>query len=212
MIEVVTSRNALLYQDALQDMFRLRPGGHGSDKDRFDTSDAIYLLLTRDDGTVIGAHRLLPTTGPHMFSDSTPELCAVRGVRRGANILELSATFVAERGLDRATLEIARKDLLVGLFEFCQRAGYETVTWAMPIDQLFHLLLIGLNIKPLGVPADREGVRQVAVAMTADRAALDVLRLALHVPGAQVQYVGALAGDPLVLAPLEGARQPLAAA
>jgi N-acyl-L-homoserine lactone synthetase len=212
MIEVVTSRNALLYQDALHDMFRLRPGERDSGKDRFDTSDAIYLLLTKDDGTVIGAHRLLPTAGPHLLSDRTPELCAVRGVLRGADILELSATFVAERGLDKAALENARKHLLVGLFEFCQRAGYETVTWAMPIDQLFPLLLIGLAIKPLGIPADREGVRHVAVAMTTDRAALDVLRLALHVPGAQVEYVGTLASDPLVLAPLEDAQQPLAAA
>ena len=216
MIEVVTSRNALLYQDARQDMFRLRAGGapDGTDrgKDRFDTDDAIYLLLTRDDGTVVGAHRLLPTTGPHLLSDIAPDLCAVRGVQRGEKILELSGTFVDEGNLDASAVENARNHLLVGLFEFCLRAGYEKFTWVVPADMLLHLLLIGLDIKPLGIPADRNGIRHIAVAVTADRAALDVLRLALHVPQAQVEYVGALAGDPLVLAPFDPARQPLAAA
>ena len=78
MLEVVTSRNAMLYQDALEDMFRLfgrsPDGWTTSGKDRFDTDDALYLLLTRDDGAVLGAHRLLPTKGPHKFSEVSPEL------------------------------------------------------------------------------------------------------------------------------------------
>src|SRR5579871_2634959 len=105
MIEVVTSRNALLYKEALHDMFRLRHrifvermGWEALrkpdrlERDQFDTDDAIYLLLTQDDGAVIGTHRMLPTTGPHLFSDVFPQMCAVKGVERGAKILELTRT------------------------------------------------------------------------------------------------------------------------
>src|SRR5271154_5690649 len=95
MIEVVTSRNALLYKDALSDMFHLRHrifvekmGWEAlrkpdrMEKDQFDTDDAIYLLLTEDDGTVVGTHRMLPPPKPHLFSDLFPQLCAVKGVLR----------------------------------------------------------------------------------------------------------------------------------
>ena len=206
MIEVVTGRNALLYQDALGDMFDFR---HrilsGQEKDRFDTDEAIYLLLTRDDGTVIGTQRVLPTVGPHLFSEELPQLCEVKGVQRGPGILELTGVCVDEDALDPLARETARKRLMVGLFEFCLRAGYEKFTLVMPIESLFRYLLIGLNVKPLGLPSQRNGTREVAVIVTVDFIALDAMRLALDVPEQQVDYVGAPPGDPLVLAPLDTA-------
>jgi N-acyl-L-homoserine lactone synthetase len=208
MIEVVTSRNALLYRDALEDMFRLRPEA----RDGFDGDDAIYLLLTKDDGTVIGAHRLLPTLGPHVLADVLPEHCAVRGVQRAADVLEAACSFVNEGIPGRAAREKARNRLTAGLFEFCLRAGYGKITTLMPTDLLFHRLLIGLSIKPLGLPQETDGVRQLAVLVTTDRAALDALRLALDVPEPQVTYIGAPAGDPLVLAPFDPKHYLLAAA
>ena len=70
MIEVVTSRNAHQYKDALQDMFHLRHRifvermgwealrrDDRLEKDQFDTDDAIYLLLTTDDGAVPRSRR-----------------------------------------------------------------------------------------------------------------------------------------------------------
>jgi N-acyl-L-homoserine lactone synthetase len=224
LIEVVTSRNALLYQDALQDMFRLRrrsliasgvaaaPDVDPLGKDRFDTDAAMYLLLTTDAGTVIGGHRLLPTLVPHAFSDVSPELCAVRGIQRGEKILEAAFGFVDEESLDKAALERARNRILVGLFEFCLRAGYEKIVWLMPADMLYCLLLIGLAIKPLGIPVVVSGRRQVAVAVTADAFAFENLRTALHVPETQVEYVGATLGDPLVLAAMGNLEHPRAAA
>ncbi len=216
MLEIVTSRNAMLYRDALEDMFRLfgreSEGWATSGKDRFDTDAALYLLLTRDDGLVQGAHRLLPTTGPHQLSDVTPELCDVRGVARGAAILELSRSVLDETGTDRHAIETARNRLTVGLFEFCLRAGYDAFTWVVPTDMLFHLLLLGLGIAPLGVPVETGGRRAVAVRIRTDRAAFEVLRMALHVPEPQVHYVGAPAGDPLVLAPADGPLSSRAAA
>jgi acyl-homoserine lactone synthase len=225
MIEVVTSRNALLYRDALNDMFHLRHRifvermGWDAlrkpdrlEKDQFDTDSAIYLLLTEDDGTVIGTHRMLPTTGPHLFSDVFPNLCAVKGVQRGDKILELTRTCVDEEALDKPAMEKARKRIMVGLFEFCLRAGYEKFTLLTPTDLLFRYLLIGLDIKPLGMPVDMDGNKQVAVIVKVDQQALDAMRMALGVPDPQVHYVGAPPGDPLVLAPEAPQQRPLEAA
>lgn len=206
MIEVVTSRNALLYQDALGDMFDLRHRvPSGLEKDRFDTDDAIYLLLTKDDGTVIGTQRMLPTLGPHRFSEELPQTCDVKGVQRGPKILELTGACVDEDALEPFARETARKRLMVGLFEFCLRAGYEKFTFVMPTESLFRYLLIGVNVKPLGLPFERGAEREVAVIVTVDSKALDAMRMALDVPEQQVDYVGAPADDPLVLAPLDTA-------
>jgi acyl-homoserine lactone synthase len=225
MIEVVTSRNALIYKDALQDMFHLRHrifvermGWEALrkpdrlERDQFDTGDAIYLLLTQDAGAVIGTHRMLPTTGPPLFSDVFPNLCSVKGVQRGERILELTRTCVDEEALDRAAMEKARKRLMVGLFEFCLRAGYEKFTLLTPTDLLFRYLLIGLDIKPLGMPADLDGNKQVAVIVKVDQQALDVMRMALGVVDSQVRYVGAPQNDPLVLKQDTVRQRPLEAA
>jgi acyl-homoserine lactone synthase len=225
MIEVVTSRNAFLYKDALEEMFHLRHrifvekmGWEALrkpdrlEKDQFDNDDAIYLLLTRDDGTVIGSHRLLPTTGPHLFSDVFPQLCAVRGVQRGERILELTRVCVDEERLGKAAMENARKHLMTGVVEFCQRAGYEKVTVLVSTEILFRYLLIGLEIKPLGLPVEMDGSKHASAIITTDRQALDNMRAALGVTEPQVQYIGAPAGDPLVLAPIEAEWRPLVAA
>ncbi len=225
MIEVVTSRNALLYEAPLCDMYRLRHRvlverwgidrlrrRDGLQIDRFDIPDAIYLLLTEDGGAVRGVARLLPTTGPHVFADAVPQLCDVRGVQRGARILELSRALVDEDALGRAQMETARKNLLVGLFEFCVRAGCEKFTTLMPTDLLFRHLVMGVDIKPLGLTVERDGVRQVAVAAAVDQTALDAVRLALDVYEPLIYYVGAPAGDPLELAPARIPARPLEAA
>lgn len=225
MIEVVTSRNALLYKDALEDMFHLRHRifvermgwedlrkEDRLEKDQFDTDDAIYLLLTEDDGSVIGTHRMLPTTGPHLMSDIFPQSCSVKGVQRGEKIIELTRTCVDEEKLDRKATEVARKRIMVGLFEFCLRAGYEKFTLLTPTDLLFRYLLIGLDIKPLGMPMDMDGNKQVAVIVTVNQQALVAMRMALGVPEPQVTYLGAPAGDPLVLTPIDAPLQGLVAA
>ncbi len=223
MIEVVTSRNALLYQDALEDAYDFRhdmlvpalvgPADRVSvGRDCYDTADALYLLLTRDDGAVVAAARLLPTLRPHGLSEIAPEFCSVRGVQRGHRILELNASGIDLTVLDPAARAHARNHLFAGVFEFCLRAGFEHITMLVPTDQLFHLLLIGLSIKPLGLPVDRGGAWHVAVMVAVDQNAFDVVRMAFNVPRQTVDYVGAPKGDPLVLAPLAEREQRWAAA
>lgn len=204
MIEVVTSRNALLYQDALSDVFHLRDA-NAAPADRFDNDDAIYLLLTKDDGTVIAAQRALPTLRPRPLSEELAQFCDVRGVQRGEKILELTGGCIDDKALDLGATEQARNRLTVGLFEFGLRAGYEKFTLLIPTDQLFRFVLFGLDVKPLGLPVPCDGGHRVAVIVTVDRAALEAMRAALGVTEQQVDYVGAPDGDPLVLAPLDTA-------
>jgi len=225
MIEVVTARNALLYEDALRDMHSLRHRmlverrglnrlrkRDNLQSDRFDTADAIYLLLTEDDGTVRGTARLLPTTGPHVFADVSPELCDVKGVQRGSRILELTRAMVDEDNLDRAGVENARNSVMVGVFEFIVRAGYEKFTALMTTDMLYRYLVMGIDVKPLGLTVERGGGKQVAVIVSVDQNAQDALRLALDVFEPLIHYVGAPAGDPLALAPPRIPARPLEAA
>jgi len=224
MIEVVTSRNALLYREALEDMYRLRHRAlaarlgperldrrGGVLKDRFDTDAAIHLLLTEDDGTVQGALRLLPTTAPHVLSEVLPQTCEFKGLQRDAKTLELSR-FCIDPKLDRAAAEVGRNRLLVGLFEFCRRAGYERLTALIATDVLYHHLLIGLDIKPLGLSTERDGRKQVAVVVRMSDEALAAMRLALNVHASQVHYVGAPVEDALTLVPMPQGPWPLEAA
>jgi acyl-homoserine lactone synthase len=225
MLEIVTSRNAHQYQDALRDMFDMRHRifvermgwealrkPDGLEKDQFDNDDAIYLLLTDDDGTVIGSHRMLQTVKPHLFSDVFPQYCAVKGVQRGENILELTRTCVDEERLDKATMERARKRIMVGLFEFFVRTGYEHVTMLSPVDLVFRYLLIGIEVKPLGIPVEIDGIKQVALIAPINQEALSKLREAYGIAEPQVVYIGAPENDPLRLAPVEPKQHPLEAA
>ena len=223
MIEVVTSRNALLYRETLDDVYRLRHRAlvdalglerlrraNGALKDRFDTADTIHLLLTEDDGTVRGALRLLSTLGPHVLSDAAPELCEFKGLQRDARTLELSRLCI-DPDLDPAAIETGRNRLLVGLFEFCRLAGYERLTVLLPTDVLYRHLLIGIDIKPLGLAADRDGLKQIAVVVRVTDEALELLRLALNVPVSELNYVGAPLEDGSAIGPSRAGSWPLEA-
>ncbi len=112
-----------------------------------------------------------------------------------------SRALVDEEQLGRAAMERARKHLLVGLFEFCVRAGFEMVTTLMSTDLLYRHLVMGIHVKPLGLTVQRGGSKQMAVAVTIDQEALDAMRFALDEFEPLVQYTGAPADDPLTLAP-----------
>jgi acyl-homoserine lactone synthase len=225
MIEVVTDRNAHLYTAALDEMFRMRhrtlvgrrglaalARHDGRLKDRFDAEGAIHMLLMDDGGAVIGAQRLLPTTGPHLFSDVLSEVCAVRGVVRDVRTLELSRYCVDEERLGPARMELARKELVVGMIEFCRRAGFGRITMLLPADVMFHHLVLGIDIKPLGLPVRRDGMEQVAVAVSVTQEAESALRLAFDIFAPLVRYDGAPDGDPLILAPASVSERPREAA
>ena len=131
--------------------------------------------------------------------------------QRGEKTLELSRLCI-DPDLDREAAELGRNRLLVGLLEFCRRAGYDRLTLLIHTDTLYRHLVIGLDIKPLGLAADRDGLKQVAVVVRVTGEALAALRLALNVHAPQVHYVGAPLEDTLVLGPAPPDSWPLEAA
>jgi acyl-homoserine lactone synthase len=204
MIDVVTSQNAVLYRNALEDMFRLRHRifvekmgwealrkPDGIEKDQFDTTDAVYLILQDDDGHVIGSHRLLPTLKPHLFSELFPEMCNVHGVKRGANVYELNRTCVDEDRLDPAKQEWARQQIIAGLVEFSYRAGIDYVTILTPLEVMFRYMLMGIEVKPLGLHKKIDGVNQAAVSVTMNKYADDAVKAAFRIKQNIVRYIGA---------------------
>jgi len=211
MIEVVTSQNAVRYKDALEEMFQLRHRvfverlkwealrkPDGREIDQFDNDDAIYLLLREDDGRIIGGHRLLPTTKPHLFTELFSDMCNVRGLRSGERIYELTRTCIDKETIGNDRELWALKHVMVGLFEFCVRAGIEQLTLLTPLSTLYRCLLTGVEVKPLGLPREIDGVPQAAVAFITSHATLDNARNFLGIKENIVRYIGVSGGEMLM--------------
>lgn len=80
--------------------------------DVYDALNPTYLLVKSDQDSLVGAVRLLPTTGPTMLADTFPALLGGHAVPCSERILESSrfcvdtklASELAENGLNRATV------------------------------------------------------------------------------------------------------------
>jgi len=202
MIDVVTSRNANLNQAVLEEMYRMRHRifvegmkwealrkPDGLERDQFDNEDAVYLLLKEEDGRVIGGHRLLPTTKPHLFSTLFSDMCDVKGLRTGARIYELNRTGVDKTLLTPESERVGLRMIMAGLFEFCVRAGIEQLTLLTPLNTLYRCLLMGVEVKPLGTPREIDGIPQAAVAFVTNQATLDNVRQAFGIKENIVRYI-----------------------
>lgn len=175
MLEAVTSQNAHLYGDELQQMFRLRHrifverlgrealrSPDGAEKDQFDTTDAIYLLLI-DDRTVIGCHRLLPTLKPHPISELFPHFCDLKGVPRARDTYEVNRSCVDLERLSADACRWARQAAMIGLMEFCIQAGIQRLSAVASPYTISHYLRCGWQLLPVGSPRELDGEMQVAV-------------------------------------------------
>ncbi len=206
MLEVVTRENRHLYGDALEQMYRLRhrlfvdqmkwEGLRRPDEreiDQFDNDDAIYLLL-RENGEVTGSHRLLPTTGPHLFSEVFTDMCEQKGRQTGPRVYELNRTGT-DPLLPRDRQLQGMRLLLVGLMEFSFRAGIEKLTLITPLHTLYHCLMAGVQVKPLGLPKKMDDERQAPVCFITDETSLSNVRDYFHLHENIVRYLGTPAGD-----------------
>lgn len=201
-MDVVTRENADLYNAELDEMFRLRfrffvekmgwsdlHKPDGRERDQFDNGEAIYLLLMNE-GEVVGTHRLLATTKPHLFTDVFPDFCNVRGIQRAPDIYEAGRTCLEERFMDRQTLRKMRRLLMLGLFEFCARAGIRQFTTLCPLYVVHQYLRIGVPIKPLGVPVEMDGLAHLPCAWPTTSQDLGAVQSAFNIHEPTVRYVG----------------------
>ena len=127
MIHAISAVNRHLYEDVLDQHFRLRHDIFVEERrwetlrrpdcreiDSYDDEDTVYLLAL-EGRRVIGGHRLYPTTKPSMMSEVFPHLAAVRGYPVDPLVWEWSRYFVVRDRRDGAL----NLQLMAAVQEFC---------------------------------------------------------------------------------------------
>lgn len=142
MIEVITPDIAFLYQDKLDEMFKLRHrvfkecldwdvnSRNGRERDVYDLLRPVYLLATDENGKVGGSWRLLPTTGPYMLRDVFPDLLEGAQAPSNPQVWEISR-FAVDRAGDgtqrRNSVNRFTSELFAGMVEWALLYGIREI-------------------------------------------------------------------------------------
>lgn len=122
----------------------------GFEMDRFDDSNATYLIVADEDGDHLGSARLLPTTRPHILDTFFSALCTTPPPR-GSDVVEITR-FCLSRRHDAASRRRTRNQLVSALAWYALEAGISTYTGVAEIRWLQQILAFGWLCRPLGVP------------------------------------------------------------
>lgn len=189
MVHVVTSENIHLYQEEMEQAYRLRHHvfvtemhwealrrPDGRDVDQFDTPDAVHFLVLRN-GEVAAYQRMLPTMKPHLLSDVMPQLCdpvACRDkVLRAPHIYEWTRYCVAPKFRGGTAVSEPASELICGLVEWGLRTGVTELVVEYDPVWITRFLELGFGVVPLGLPQIMDGRPAVAVHMTLNEETLD---------------------------------------
>lgn len=164
MVDIVTQENRSLYEDALDEMFRLRyqvavnelgwplPNAKdGYDIDEFDTDETIYLLEYAKDGRMVACARLNPTTRPTLLSELFPNYCDFGTIPNDETIYEYSRYMVTKQGLSQAEFIRARANITLAVNEFCLAYGIQQVT-LLTYMKNYPIAAHIWETRPLGTP------------------------------------------------------------
>ncbi|MET3909355.1 acyl-homoserine lactone synthase [Bradyrhizobium sp. S3.3.6] len=160
MIHAITALNRHLYEDVIEQHFRLRHDIFVEERhwetlrkpdcreiDSYDNEDTVYLLAL-EGRRVIGGHRLYPTTKPSMMSEVFPHLAAIRGCPADPLVWEWSRYFVVRDRRDGAL----NLQLMAAVQEFCLSQGIAQVSAIMETWWLPRFHEAGFVVTPLGLP------------------------------------------------------------
>jgi acyl-homoserine lactone synthase len=183
MIHAISAINRHLYEDVIEQHFRLRHEifveerkwetlrrPDGREIDSYDNEDTIYLLAL-DGRRVVGGHRLYPTTKPSMMGEVFPHLASVRGYPVDPLIWEWSRYFVVRDRRDG----VLNLQLMAAVQEFCLDQGIEQVSAIMETWWLPRFHEAGFVVSPLGLPALVENAWTMAATIDVRRETLDAL-------------------------------------
>jgi acyl-homoserine lactone synthase len=193
MIHVISAANRHLYEDVLEQHFRIRHDIFVEERkwetlrkpdrreiDSFDNEDTIYLLAL-EGRRVVGGHRLYPTTKSTMMSEVFPHLADVRGCPSDPLIWEWSRYFIVRDRRD-GNLNL---QLMTAVQEFCVAEGIVQISAIMETWWLPRFQEAGFVVAPLGLPALIENAWTMAALIDVSR---DTLRT-----------IGARTGSPSVI-------------
>lgn len=183
MIHAITAANRHLYEDVIEQHFRLRHEifveergwetlrkPDGREIDSYDNEDTVYLLAL-ENRRVVGGHRLYPTTKPSMMSEVFPHLAAVRGCPADPLVWEWSRYFVVRDRRD-GTLNL---QLMAAVQEFCLGQGIAQVSAIMETWWLPRFHESGFVVTPLGLPELVENAWTMAATIDIRQETLDTL-------------------------------------
>lgn len=183
MIHAISAVNRHLYEDVLEQHFRLRHDifveerrweslrrPDGREIDSYDNEDTVYLLAL-EGRRVVGGHRLYPTTKPSMMSEVFPHLASVRGCPANPLVWEWSRYFVVRDRRDGAL----NLQLMAAVQEFCLGQGIAQVSAIMETWWLPRFHEAGFVVTPLGLPALAENAWTMAAMIDIDPQTLDAL-------------------------------------
>lgn len=183
MIHAISAVNRHLYEDVLDQHFRLRHHifveerrwetlrkPDGREIDSYDNEDTVYLLAL-EGRRVIGGHRLYPTTKPSMMSEVFPHLAAVRGCPANPLVWEWSRYFVVRDRRDGAL----NLQLMAAVQEFCLAQGIAQVSAIMETWWLPRFHEAGFIVTPLGLPALVENAWTMAATIDIRQETADTL-------------------------------------
>jgi acyl-homoserine lactone synthase len=159
----------------------LKPLGE-LEKDEYDTSSAVYLLVLDDEDEILAGLRLLPTVGPHILGDLFPHLAA-GGVPTAPSVMELTRFYVAPFKASKSVRDWLVGVLCAGLIEYCLASGIERVTSVIDTFLLKLMLSMEWKVRPLGIPARYPEGEAVAVSVDMTLSILQSTRRTKQVSG-----------------------------
>jgi acyl-homoserine lactone synthase len=117
--------------------------------DQFDRADTVYLIVMNE-GKVVGASRMIPTTTPNLMSEVFPDLCQ-NGVPRDASIWEWSRAHV-EPDVPYRERSLFINYIFLSGYEFAYRAGISALSAQINAAEIDRWLNRGLVVDLLGPP------------------------------------------------------------
>lgn len=150
----------------------------GRDVDDFDNADATHLLITGQDGALLGGSRLTPLARPNLLQTVFSGL--VQGEfpahpSLGADWTRFYVRPDRREGRRRAPESAA---LFCAVMELALSEGYSFITFVSSIYMVEHGTAVGWRITPLGAPAMSDGKPIVAAWIEVSEQALYNVRRA----------------------------------
>jgi acyl-homoserine lactone synthase len=195
MVDVVTSENAHLYRDALENMFRMRyrvaveqwgwniPGIEpGYDKDKYDTEETVYFIcFDASESQVLACSRINPTVKPHLLSDVFADRCVCGPVPTSKTIFELSRYIVDHRAMSKEDQMAVRGRIVSAVNQFCLQAGITHVTFLSYMSSYARTIKYW-ETRPLGEPCyfEEDDATYIAAISAMTPSGLENLRNGFH--------------------------------
>lgn len=160
---------------------------NGRERDHFDALDPVYLVHVDGEGRVLASLRLLTTTGPHMLSDTFPQLMEDGEPLRSPTIWESSRFCVDTAQIERNprghTISQVTGELLCGAYALGLEVGLTHFTSAF--DAMMHRVLrrAGAEHDKLGPPQRVGRVMAMAGLFEIAPERIDVIRERCGVTG-----------------------------